>query len=198
MPCVRLLILVPVLALVLAPAAAPAAGGGVNLLVNGGFETGPGAGNRPNGWYATVLQRTAAVVGFRWDDAVAHGGARSVCILIGADHPDERVFYNWTAVAEGWQAGRTYELAGWIRTEDLARPAAIVVQCWDQERHEMLGFASTQMRHPVSASTGWTEVRTTFTVPEGTAEVRVRAGITAPENRGGRAWFDDLAVRAVE
>lgn len=189
---IRLLILV----LILAPAAAPAAAG--NLLGNGGFETGPGSGNRPDGWYATVLQPTADSVGFRWDDEGAHGGDRCVSVMITADHPDQRVFYNWTAVAAGWQAGRTYELTGWIRTRDLSRPAAVVVQCWDEERKQMLAFASTQMRHPVSATTDWTEVRAAFTVPEGTAEVRVRAGITAPENRGGQAWFDDLAVRAAD
>jgi hypothetical protein len=43
----------------------------------------------------------------------------------------------------------------------------------------------------------WRQVGTVFTVPPGTAEVTIRAGICTPENRGGRVWFDDLAVREV-
>ena len=59
----------------------------------------------------------------------------------------------------------------------------------------MLGFATTQRDYPVSGTSDWTKVRTAFTVPEGTAEVRIRAGIAVPENIGGKVWFDDIDIR---
>lgn len=58
----------------------------------------------------------------------------------------------------------------------------------------MLGFATTQKDHPITGTSDWTQVGTVFTVPAGTGEVRIRAGIATPENNGGQAWFDDLRV----
>jgi hypothetical protein len=55
---------------------------------------------------------------------------------------------------------------------------------------------STDMLYTMGTS-DWRQVGTVFTLPPGTAEVTIRAGICTPENRGGRVWFDDLAVREV-
>jgi len=166
-----------------------------NLLETGGFEQRSELQKSPGDWFATVVPETKDFVSFEWDDAVAHTGERSVSIAIDHAHPDDVIHYNWTKVVPGCMAGATYELIGWVKTEDLSGPAWIIVQCWNDARDEMLGYAGTQRDYPVTGTSDWTRVGTVFTVPDGTAEVRIRAGIAAPENRGGRVWFDDLVVR---
>ena len=37
-------------------------------------------------------------------------------------------------------------------------------------------------------------LKTDFTVPEDTKEVRIRIGISSPENNGGQVWFDDIKI----
>jgi hypothetical protein len=167
------------------------------VLQNGGFEPLSDVEKSPSGWYATELPQTKDYVAFTWDDSVKHSGRRSVSIAIDADHPDEPIAYNWTRTLHGWQVGGAYELTGWIKTRDLAEPAWICVQCWNSDRSEMLGFTTTQHDYPIAGTTDWTRAGLAFEVPPGTAEVRVRAGIATPADRGGQAWFDDLEVREV-
>jgi len=165
-----------------------------NLLANGDFEPQTELQRTPTDWYATEVPDTKDFVSFKWDDQVAHTGKRSVSIKIAASHPDRPIAYNWTKVVPGCHVGKSYELSGWVRTENLPGTAWICVQCWNDARSEMLGFATTQKDHPITGTSDWTQVGTVFTVPAGTGEVRIRAGIATPENNGGQAWFDDLRV----
>jgi hypothetical protein len=176
------------------------AGCGANesLLKNGGFEPHSEVEKTPYGWFATVVPHTAEWVEFTWDDRVKRSGRRSVSIAIDAEHPDEQIAYNWTRTASGWVEGGTYELTGWIKTEDLAETAWIVVQCWNEELSEMLGFATTQHDYPITGTSDWTLAGLVFEVPPQTKEVRVRVGIATPANRGGRAWFDDLSIKQLQ
>lgn len=165
-----------------------------HLLANGGFEPQSALEKRPGDWYATELPHTKEFVSFEWDERVVHTGKRSVSIAIASSHPDEVIAYNWTKAVPACQVGKSYELSGWVRAENLSGPAWIVVQCWNDAKDEMLGFATTQKDHPIMGTSDWTQVKTVFTVPAGTEEVIIRAGIATPENRGGRVWFDDLRV----
>ena len=165
------------------------------FLADGGFETQISPAESQTDWYATELLHTKEFVSFEWDDQIVHSGERSVSIAIVASHPDEAISYNWTTVVPGCQVGKTYELSGWIRAEDLSGPAWIVIQCWDEARTEMLELTSTHEEYPVIGTSDWTQAKVAFTVPADTAEVRIRAGIATPENRDGKVWFDDIAVR---
>ena len=165
------------------------------LLVGGGFESRSEFEKTPGDWFPTQLPHTKEFVDFVWDDQVAYEGSRSVSIAIDLSHPDEKIAYNWTKAIPGCEEGNTYELSGWIRAEDLNGPAWICIQSWDEAKSKMLGFETTQIDHPVTGTMDWTQVGTVFTVPAGTAEVRIRAGIAAPDNSGGRAWFDGLRIR---
>jgi len=98
-------------------------------------------------------------------------------------------------VVRGFQEGKSYELTGWVRAEHLKGTAYICVYCLDTQRSEMLDFATTSLTYPVSGTSGWTKVRTAFTVPKGTGEIRIRAGIEVPQNIGGKVWFDDIDIR---
>lgn len=146
-------------------------------------------------WSRTKLPRTQEHVNFLWDDEALHTDGCNFSIAIGMSHPQEKIAYNWTRTIDECEAGGKYELCGWIKTERLKEPAWICVQSWDRDMKKMIGFATTQMKHPVAGTRDWTKVSTVFKVPRGTHEVRVRAGIGSPENRGGRAWFYGLKVR---
>ena len=169
-----------------------------NLLVSGDFERQTELQKSPNGWHPTVVPRLKDFVNFEWDDQVAYSGERSLSIAIDPAHPDDPVHYNWTAAVPACRAGGAYELSGWIKTENLAATAVIMVQFWNEEKSAMLGFATTQMDYPITGTSDWTQVGIVFTVAEGTAEVRVRAVVAAPDNNGGKAWFDDLRVIEIQ
>lgn len=168
------------------------------LLVGGGFESQSTFEKTPGDWYPTVVPHTKEYVDFEWDDEVAYSGDRSVSITIAPSHPDERIAYNWTKTIDGCEVGTTYELSGWVKAEDLSGPAWICIQCWDEAKSKMLGFDTTQADYPITGTVDWTQVGTVFTVPTGTAEVRIRAGLATPENSGGRVWFDGLSVRQLD
>jgi hypothetical protein len=168
-----------------------------DVLTGGGFEPQSELQKSPTEWFATVVPKTREFVAFTWDDQIVRSGERSVAIAIAANHPEDVIAYNWTKPVPACKVGKTYELSGWIRTENMTGPAWIVVQSWNAAMDEMLGFASTQQDYAVTGTTEWTQVGVVFSVPEGTAEVRIRAGVAAPENNGGKAWFDDLRVREV-
>jgi hypothetical protein len=165
------------------------------LVTEGDFEPLSEFEGVPSGWSATSVPHTADFVDFVWDREVAHSGERSISIAISEDHPDEPIAYNWTRVVNGWEIGQAYELSGWIRTDMLAETAWIVVQFWNLEYGEMVDFASTQSDHQLRGTNDWTRVHEEFEVPYGTEQVRIRAGIAAPDNRGGRVWFDGIAIR---
>jgi hypothetical protein len=168
------------------------------LLNYGGFEQKSNFQKTPGDWYPTIMPATQDFVDFEWDDQVAYSGNRSVSIAIDPAHPEDEIAYNWTKAVAGCEEGRTYELSGWVKAENLNGPAWICVQCWDDTFSDMLAFATTQKDWPITGTLDWAQVGTVFTVPAGTAEVRIRAGIASPDNRGGRVWFDGLSVRLLE
>jgi uncharacterized protein len=162
------------------------------LAGRGDFEPEPKGQPGPNDWVPTVIPETKEFVDFLWDEEVMHGGQRSVAIAIDPDHPDDIIFYNWTKVVPTWQEGQTYVLSGWVKSENLGGTASLLVQCWPEDKSQKPQVNSTQKLHAVTGTTDWTEVGTVFTVPAGTAEVRIRAGLSTKDNLGGRVWFDDI------
>lgn len=170
-----------------------------SLVDNGGFESLSSIEKTPTGWRYTELPGTRDFVDFIWDEETCFGGDRSVSIKIAQDHPEgEVIAYNWYTSLENWKPTKKYELSARVRTMGLEGPAWICVQCWDESHSEMLNFATTQKDYPVSGTSDWQEVGTVFKVPEGTRDIVVRAGIAAPENNGGQAWFDEVAIRQLD
>ncbi len=169
-----------------------------SLLANGDFEEVQENSDDPQAWFGTRVPQTAGHF-LLASSSVAHGGQRSAVVEIGENHPDRRVAYNWTAVAKGWKAGETYELSGWIKTENVKQPAFIMAQFWSEEgmNGKMLGGATTQTAHPVKGSTDWTRVSTRLKVPEGTGVVRIRAGLSSQGNSGAKAWLDEISLGKV-
>jgi beta-lactamase regulating signal transducer with metallopeptidase domain len=169
----------------------------VSLIANGGFEKLRADSDDPEGWFGTRVPRTKGHFLLAVSPRVEHGGQRCVVVEIGDRHPISPVHYNWTTDVQGWQAGETYELSGWIRVENVRRPAFIMAQCWSKDRTRMIGGATTQWDYPVAGKTDWIRVSTRLKVPEGTSVVRIRAGLSSHDNPGAKAWFDDLSLVAV-
>lgn len=160
---------------------------------NGGFEVNPEQYGNPDGWFATRVPQTIEYVHFAWDSTEHHIGSYSVSIAIDSTHPQDLIAYNWTRIFADFKVDKQYSISGWIKTLNLNETAWIVVQCWD-ENQKIIGFSSNQYSQPVQGTTDWTLVKTDFTVPDGTKEVRIRAGIASPKNIGGKVWFDDIKI----
>ena len=160
---------------------------------NGGFEIKSPVQNEPAGWFATRVPQTKDFVVFAWDSTEHHSGSHSVSIAMDSTHPQEVIAYNWTRTFDDFTIGKKYVISGWIKAKNLKETAWIVVQCWDDNR-KIIGFASNQYSHPVKGTNDWTLVKSDFTVPEGTIEVRIRAGIASPQDNGGKVWFDDIEI----
>jgi hypothetical protein len=160
---------------------------------NGGFETKSIFKSEPVGWYATRLPQTEDFVVFEWDSTEYYSGNYSVSIYIKQNHPQDEVAYNWTRTLEEFTIGEKYIISGWVKTLNCKETAWIVVQCWDANQ-KIIGFATNQHSNPVKGTTDWTLVKSDFTVPEGTKEVRIRIGIASPKDNGGKVWFDDIKI----
>ncbi len=162
-------------------------------IINGDFEVNPEQYGNPNSWFATRLPQTKEFVHFAWDSTEHHSGSYSVSIAIDSTHPQDQIAYNWTCTFTDFIIDKPYSISGWIKTMNLTETAWIVVQCWD-ENQKMIGFSTNQNSIAVQGTTDWTLVKTDFTVPDGTKEVRIRAGIASPKNNGGKVWFDDIKI----
>ena len=160
---------------------------------NSDFEVNPEQYGNPNAWFATRIPQTKEYVHFAWDSTEHHSGSYSVSIAIDSTHSQDLIAYNWTRTFADFIIDKQYSISGWIKTMNLNETAWIVVQCWNAEK-KMIGFATTQNSHPVQGTTDWTLVKTDFTVPDGTKEVRIRAGIASLKNNGGKVWFDDIKI----
>ena len=175
------------------PQQTPAPADSMSLVANGDFEELQASGD-PRSWFATRLLRTAGHADLSVSKSPAHGGERCVSVKVGNNHPNEQVYYNWTVDAQGWQAGDTYELSGWIKVENAARPAVIMTQFLGESGQQILGGATTEKSSPIQGTVDWTRVSTRFVVPAGTRILRVRAGLPSKDNPGAAAWFDDVSL----
>ena len=160
---------------------------------NGGFEIKSLLQNEPVGWFATRVPQTKDYVVFAWDSTIHHSGSYSVSIAIDSTHSQDIIAYNWTRTFVEFTIGEIYSISGWVKTKNLKKSAFIVVQCWDTNS-KMISFSTTQREYPIQGTNNWMLVKTDFTIPAGTKEVRVRAGISSPENNGGKVWFDDIKI----
>lgn len=183
----------------LAVLAVPAGAGKPKLPVNGGFETqDPDVPGYPYGWFATILPDYADYVTFAYDTEVFHSGQRSVRIAVHADHPAEVIDYNWGQQVERLQGGRTYRLTAFVRTENVETSPVLFLGFYDVQGN-FLAAATTgdDPRNEVVGTSGWTRVRTTFTVPEAASAAILRAVLRTTGNRGAQAWFDDVKIKAL-
>ena len=164
---------------------------------NGSFEDKDASLNRPMHWHHNARNATEYVE-MAWDDAIAHSGQFSVSIGFPEDFPKEKdnVAWMWVTTVDGFTVGETYELTAWIKTLELGFTPTILVQFRDAD-DTFLSRAETHEEYPITGTTDWTQVKTTFRIPEKTAHVKLRATLKATQNAGGTVWFDDIAISKV-
>ncbi len=164
-----------------------------------GFESLSSLQKTPAGWNKTEIAKYKDYIEFIWDKETFYKDQMSISIRIREDHPeDDFIAYNWYTDVLNWEVGKYYELSCWVKGLDLHDPIWICVQCWDEPMTKMLNFSTTQKDYPLKGTFDWQQVGTVFSIPEGTYKVIVRAGIAAPKNNGGQAWFDELHIRRVK
>ena len=168
------------------------------FLGSSGFESLSSLQKSPTGWHKTEVPKTKDYVEFIWDNETVYKEQMSVSIKISENHPEDVIAYNWYTDIQNWETGKLYELSCWVKGESLKGPVWICVQCWDEAMTKLINFASTQKDYPITGTFDWQKVGTVFSVPEKTHKVVVRAGIAAPGNNGGQAWFDELHIREVK
>jgi hypothetical protein len=117
------------------------------LVINGGFEVIDENGLVPEGWAPTILPATADFVSFRVDDQVSRSGQKSALIEISPRHPVGVIAYNWVQSLPAFSQRKKYKLIGYIKTENVFFTPVIVVQSWNTDFTEMIGFATTEVNH---------------------------------------------------
>ena len=154
---------------------------------NGSFESDSNRDAMPDEWQVATFDSPAVT---QWDREVAHTGAASVCID-DSKHPEGTAWREnsgrWiTAQSRECQAGQTYTLRGWIRTQ-LTEGHARLVLAWftggtwlDEDGSE-----------PVTGVTDWGEHSVTVVAPEKADSVRVYLMLNSAV---GSAWFDDVEM----
>lgn len=158
-----------------------------DLLVNGSAEQ-AGEGNAPAGWFTARVP--AAGLTMERTGSSYHSGKYS--LFISNEHEYEsKVSNNWAQKIEPAPERKTVRLEAWMRTQD-AEAVNVCVQCWSDEPHRMLAFASTPV---VRGTQDWTGSRSrAIVVPPETKKIMVRAALTGL----GKAWFDDLSLTIVD
>jgi hypothetical protein len=162
----------------------PVAADVVLAVANASFERGAPS---PEGW-SVAAPRTTTV---RRSGEAFHSGAAS--LLVASPAPASVTV---TSEPLALEIGRLYRLSGWIRTEGVssdpgaryptALPAALTME----------SFPFTNHSPAVGASADWTRVETLFIATRSRDRVRAHLGLNGTAT--GRAWFDDLAVDAVD
>ena len=153
-----------------------------NLVENASFESGA---DSPRGWTHTpdangVSFDVDASAGTRW-------GNRCVRTTVGED------------AATGWfgwhqsvpvRAGRTYLLAGWLKTRGITSPVRLFAHCHDAAGRLCAQRAMLSVGDDVTGEGDWTFVAGRVTMPRDAA--RLQLHLTT--NTTGTVWHDGLLM----
>ena len=85
--------------------------------------------------------------------------------------------------------GRTYRLSVWIRSRQIAKPNGLLLKAFAPG---MSALQTWQLPHPADQAE-WARGQLDFTMPEGTAVLRVMLGLDG----AGTVWLDDLKMKEV-
>jgi alpha-N-arabinofuranosidase len=148
-------------------------------LKNPGFEAGE------EGWDRAVYGAPSTVAA---DTMVVHGGKQS--LRVSAGEPSD------TAVSQDvrLRPGRYYRLSGWVRTRQLDPHGAPVCGTFQVQRPGG-GLLAGGSNH--QGDTDWTRVDVPFEAPAD-GRVHVALFFVGFGKGTGTAWFDDLALEAID
>lgn len=165
----------------------PSAGRAI-ALVNPGFESDKSAPTGgPEGWYSGQHAGETSYL-FVLDEAVRHGGARSLRI----DNVGAQPFGSITQIIRGREfAGRTVRFSAWLKTRGADEGGAtlfIIAELGGNVMaHDFMAGAE------VKGTRDWARHSLTLTVPAQADQLRVGATLEGK----GSVWFDDGELEVV-
>ncbi|MFQ6098545.1 MAG: DUF6259 domain-containing protein, partial [Armatimonadota bacterium] len=137
-------------------------------LLNGGFEE--WAAGVPAGWSHVRGYRGQAFEGeFFRDETEVHGGRFSLRLQNDADDDVVQVSQNVSA-GSGLRVGGTYRLSAWMKTSGLAQANGVLLATLSEGTK---ATGSWRIPMPQEGGDEWTAGEVTFTVPEGSALLRI-------------------------
>jgi len=153
-----------------------------NLLWNAAAEF--GSGGTPNAWTPVTLPGGTGAIEFVWDDATAHGGARSLRISAKGSR---RAAWQQTVPVQG---GAVYTLCGYIALEDVDRDRGecrlqVVFRDADGGRLQIVDYPGHDGSRPFELDFS---ADLKFRAPAEAARAEIRGYLEGP----GTAWFDDF------
>ncbi len=154
--------------------------GGDNLLTDGGFE---GESFHSGGFFWQIAELPGIQTSV--DGETAHGGSRSLLLTLdNATGTDLGVFQ-----VVPLQANARYLLRGFVRAEELRTAYGPQLSVVDHFTGQPLAQSDE-----VIGTTGWRELRVSFTVPASTRAVEVRLERAGAGVIAGKLWLDDLSL----
>lgn len=153
-------------------------------------------GKNPDGWVANNLNLKKEAAELSVDNSVSHSGKRSILISISNRHPPTNKVYNWIKRVDGMYASITYELSGWVKTENIKFSPFVEVQFWDNTK--MIGIVNSKKDFLITGTKKWQIFKQIIIVPQGTAKILLKAALQSRGNNGGRVWFDDIQIEKTE
>lgn len=166
-----------------------------NLIDNASFETGE---ETPTHWFRRLgarLPGPAVDALFGTDDSNAKTGTKSLYVY---GDINTTVWPALESRSVPIVPGRRYQLAGWIKTDNVAQEqnqyfnCNFYVQFIDEEGKIVnIGLSPVAASRPLSGTHDWTRVETITKAPAGARFARVGCALTC----SGGAWFDDVSLR---
>ncbi|MBI5387515.1 MAG: DUF4091 domain-containing protein [Verrucomicrobia bacterium] len=141
---------------------------------NGNFETGV---EEPEAWKPAQADADHVLT---WEKSTGRNGSRCAKATVPAGA--QPTWVQWQQITWPITPGRTYELRGWVRAENVVGSAGWYVHAY-RDRTEVVN----KTLHAGSGSFDWKQISATFTAP-----TNATAAIVGTVLHGtGQAWFDD-------
>jgi len=155
----------------------------INIAVNPGFEEADSGNPSMPAWWTTDLWNTSGGVPiYAWDDKVAHAGKRSILITCPTGSIGAVVKYGVPSL----NPDKFYQMSAWVKTENAGGNSGIIL-----DGCEVMGerpWASIDGTHD------WKKLTIKGAM--------LKAGVTSVDIclvcRGGKLWFDDVEVVAMD
>ena len=153
--------------------------------LKGGFQNGDfsAGSSRPEGWLAGDTDTQHRVT---WEAAGGRNHGR--CVKVEVDAGAEPTWVQWRQPGIPVTPGRTYQVSGWVRAEEVAGQAGWYVHV-DGEKPQLISKI-------FAAGTGtfdWKQVTATFTAPP----TAMAATLGTVLHGTGRAWYADAQIERV-
>lgn len=161
--------------------------------INGDFEIVDKSLNCPEGWSSNVFVKNNSG-NIKIDETNYKSGNYSVLMEIPNSSRAGKYDYKLVRKIAGLENGGMYELNGWIKTKATKNPPYIKIEFWSGEH--LCGNVKAG-NADLNGAKNWTEVNSIFKVPDNTTKIFISLILPTANNHGGKAWFDNITITAL-